>query len=215
MSERSQDQQRFDECLPFYVNGQLSETDQKWVDDYAAHHPEVRLWLRFDENIRASIQSTTPPTPESIRLARFLQDFGGLEVRQSLWRRLLVSISRSWLVPAPALALIALVMVAQGVLLAGRFGAEQNEVELYRSLAIGCDNGPRIRVVFKPEATHGEVAILLRKIEGRFTDGPTDTGEFWISVPSERSVEEARNMLKSSLMVEEALITPGSGPKCQ
>ena len=33
---------RFDELLPFYVNGTLSATDRAWVDGYLDEHPTAR-----------------------------------------------------------------------------------------------------------------------------------------------------------------------------
>ena len=32
---------RFDELLPFYVNGTLDDTDRAWVDDYLREHPKL------------------------------------------------------------------------------------------------------------------------------------------------------------------------------
>jgi hypothetical protein len=46
------------------------------------------------------------------------------------------------------------------------------------------------------------------------TDGPTETGELWITVPRGRSIDEAYAMLKSSILVDDALITIGANAKC-
>jgi hypothetical protein len=116
MTEPTPEQMRFNELLPFYINGTVGEADRQWMEDYATNNPEATVWLRFDENIRASIQSTAPP--------------------------------------------------------------------------------------------------ILRKLEGSLTDGPTETGELWITLPRGRSIDEAYAMLKSSILVDDALITIGANAKC-
>jgi hypothetical protein len=214
MTEPTPEQMRFNELLPFYINGTVGEADRQWMEDYATNNPEASLWLRFDENIRTAIQSTTPPTPENIRIERFLNDFRRIGATRSPWRRFLDSFFKPRLVPMPALALVALVVAVQGLLLTGHFSSNPGEEMVYRSTTMRCDKGQRIRVVFKPEVTHGEVTILLRKVEGSLTDGPTETGELWITVPPGHSIDEAYVMLKSSILVDDALITIGADAKC-
>lgn len=214
MTEPTSEQTRFNELLPFYINGTLDEADRHWMEVYAKNNPEASLWLRFDENIRASIQSTAPPTPENIRIERFLNDFRRIGTNSSLWRRFFESFFQPRLVPMPALALVALVVTVQGLLLTGYFSTDPGEEMVYRSASLRCDKGRRIRVVFKPEVTHGEVTILLRKVEGSLTDGPTETGEYWVTVPQGRSIDESYAMLKSSIFVDAALISSGADATC-
>jgi hypothetical protein len=118
------------------------------------------------------------------------------------------------LVPAPAMALMAIVVLVQGLLITEQYLQSPDEDAVYRGGRLYCDKSPRIRVVFKPEATHGEVTILLRKVEGSLIAGPTDTGEYWVTVPPGRSLDETYAMLKSSILVDDVLMTSGVDSKC-
>ena len=40
---------RFDELLPFYVNGSLPEADRAWVDSYLREHPKAEAELHWYE----------------------------------------------------------------------------------------------------------------------------------------------------------------------
>lgn len=70
-----------------------------------------------------------------------------------------------------------------------------------------CKTGPRVKAIFDPNARHLEVVSLLRKLEMNVQAGPSETGEFWLSVPLGHSTQEAVAMLRSSALIEEAMET--------
>lgn len=131
----------------------------------------------------------------------------------SLWARLGAFLAR----PVWAYSALVLVLV-QGVWIASGFLAPTEEWSGYRSQALSPaargDCSPRIHVVFRPETQHAEVVILLRKVEARTVDGPSETGEFWLAVPKGRIPEEALAMLKASDLVEEADLIPANQAAC-
>jgi hypothetical protein len=166
---------------------------------------------RFDKILREVVQSTQSPVPEAQRLERLLLEFRALHARPSLLQRLADWFAQSHRIPAPAMIFIALLVIGQGVALIGLMPNNEEQPNLYRGMAIKCDDGPRIRAVFRPDAAHAEVLILLRKVEAHLTDGPSETGELWVRIPKGRSIDEALALLKSSAMVDEAIIVEAKG----
>ena len=169
---------------------------------------------RFDKLLREVVQSTRSPVPEEQRLARLLKEFRTLHARPSLLQRLRCWLTQPHLVPVPAMAFVALLVVAQSVALLKQMPADEDQRETYRGAAIKCEDGPRIRAVFKPDAAHAEVVMLLRKVEAVVVAGPSETGELWLQVPKGRSIDEALALLKSSAMVDEAIVVEATGKEC-
>jgi hypothetical protein len=166
---------------------------------------------RFDKKLREVVQSTQSPVPEVQRLERLLREFHALHARPSLLQRLGGWFAQPHRIPAPAMVFVALLVIVQGVALVGLMPSNEEQPNLYRGMAIKCNEDPHIRVVFRPDAAHAEVLILLRKVEARATDGPSETGELWLKIPKGRSIDEALALLKSSAMVDEAIIVEAKG----
>lgn len=169
---------------------------------------------RFDAHLRRVVQDTRSAVPEQQRLGRLLREFRALHARPSFLQRLATWLGEAHRLPAPAIALAAVVIVAQGIALVSLM-PDRQAAEQWRSAAITrCEDGPRIRAVFKPEAPHAEVVILLRKVEATVAEGPTETGEFWLTVPKGRNFDEALAQLKSSSLVDEAIRVEPSQRGC-
>ena len=169
---------------------------------------------RFDKLLREVVQSTRSPVPEEQRLARLLKEFRALHARPSLLQRLRCWLTQPHLVPVPAMAFVALLVVAQSVALLKQMPADEDQRETYRGTAIKCEDGPRIRVVFKPDAPQTEVVILLRKVEATVTAGPSETGELWLTIAKGRPIEESKKMLMASAWVNDAIIVEPSNKGC-
>jgi hypothetical protein len=169
---------------------------------------------RFDKKIREVVQATRSPVPEAKRLDRLLREFRALHATPSLLHRIAEWFAGSWRVPAPAMAFMAMVLVVQGVALVALKPQEAAETETYRGANAPCVDGPRIRAMFRPDAAHAEVLILLRKVEASIVAGPSETGELWLKIPKGRSVDEALNLLKSSALIDEAIVVEQTGKGC-
>lgn len=214
MPEQTQDEQRFTELLSFYVNDTLGAEDRAWMDAYLAAHPELHNEKRFVEKLAKLSRETVSPVPEQQRLEQFLGKWRESQPRLSWLRRVKAWLANPIRLPSPALAAVAILVVAQSVLIGTLLtdGAEENT---FRGGRLDCVAEPRIRVVFSPAAKHVEVVLLLRKLELTVQDGPSETGEFWLTVPVGRLPSEAQAMLRSSALVEEAVLAPASvDPKC-
>lgn len=107
---------------------------------------------------------------------------------------------------ATVLAALTLLSVAPSAL-AGSLTPDPGQQDTLRGGRADCSASPRIRVVFNPDSVHAEIVLLLRKLEMTVQSGPSATGEFWLMIPPARSLEEARAMLRSSVLVEEAVFS--------
>jgi len=107
------------------------------------------------------------------------------------------------------------VLLSQGIWLLVSGGLAPELAEVYRSAgyvqkSMAC--APRIRVMFKPDASYAEVAVTLRRVGATLADGPSETGEVWITLLTEQRTQDAVRMLKISPRVEDAdIVAPEKG----
>ena len=52
---------RFDELLPFYVNGTLAEADREWVDAYLREHAQAAAELDGCRTLQTRIRAWPGP----------------------------------------------------------------------------------------------------------------------------------------------------------
>jgi anti-sigma factor RsiW len=64
---------RFDELLPFYVNGTLNEADRAWVEEYLREHPTAGAELRWYESLQTKLREDLPPVSSEVGLERAMQ----------------------------------------------------------------------------------------------------------------------------------------------
>lgn len=215
MPEHDKDRQRFAELLPFYMNDTLGAEDRAWVETYLQTHPDRYNEKRFVERLAKVSKETMSPVPEPQRLEQFLGKWRESRTKSSLRQRIKAWITSPIRLPAPVLAAIAVLVIAQSVLI-GSLITDSGQEDTFRGGRLDCMVAPRIRVVFNPDAKHVEIVLLLRKLELTVQQGPSETGEFWVTVPQGRSPDEAQAMLRSSALVEEAVLAPANSaaPRC-
>lgn len=205
MTESNHDRQRFSELLPFYVNGTLNAQDHEWISTYLAEHPESNQELTFVNFLRDTSRGTESSMPESQRLDSLLRRLKQSQPAPSFLQKSMHWLKERIRIPVPAIALASIMIVGQAVVIGSLLTGQSDEVT-YRSERPECVATPRIRVVFNPEAKHVEILLMLRKVEATIQNGPSETGELWLSVPKSRSLEEAQAMLRSSALVDEVVV---------
>ena len=211
MPDKDTDSQRFSELIPFYVNDTLGQNERAWMDGFIASHPEIQNEKRFVEHLAKLTQETASPIPEPERLERFLNQWREERPSSSLWQRVKAWMHGPIRMPAPVLAAVAVLVVAQSVII-GSLMTDSTQEDAFRGERADCIASPRIRVVFNPDAKHLEIVLLLRKLGMIVQEGPSETGEFWLVAPQDQQLEEAQAMLRSSPLVQEAVITRDSRP---
>ena len=212
MPDKGNDQQRFSELLPFYVNGTLSPGDRTWMEGFLADHPELKNEARFVEHLAKLTRETTSPTPEPERMELFLKQWREERPSLSLWQRVKASVQGPIRLPVPVLAAVAVLIVSQSVII-GSLMTDSTQEDACRGELADCVASSRIRVVFSPDAKHIEIVLLLRKQGMIVQEGPSETGEFWLTAPHGQQLEETQAILRSSPLVQEAVITHDSRPR--
>ena len=181
------------------------------MEDFLANHPELKNEKRFVEHLAKLTQETASPLAEPEGLERFLNLWREERPSLSLWQRLKAWMQGPIRMPAPVLAAVAVLVVTQSVIIGSLITDPTQESE-FRGERANCISSPRIRVVFNPDAKHLEIVLLLRKLGMIVQEGPSETGEFWLTAPQGQQLEDAQALLHSSPLVQEALITRDSRP---
>lgn len=121
--------------------------------------------------------------------------------------------SRHW-APAPVLAALIAVIAVQNLWL----NVGDDETLRYRGhseVTTPCAAVARLRVVFKANAPQETVVLLLRKAEARVVSGPSEIGEWWLSLPADASVKEALAQLRNSPLVADVIVVEAKEAACQ
>lgn len=211
--------QRFDELLPWYVNGTLSEQDRAWVDEYLSAHPESRAELEWYRSLAHKLHESAPAVPETIGLARTLTLIRGdrpttSERVSGLLNRLGLGSLLEAMGPRPGLALAGVALVAvQGVAIVGLMrSADDSAAELRSLRATVTDEGPLLRLNFAPDAKEADIRLLLVSVGGRVVGGPSQLGDWYVAVPKGQE-EAAARKLGGQPGVQAAVLVPGLPPR--
>lgn len=212
--------EQFSEWLPWYVNGTLNAKDRAAMDAYLAKSSLAREEVQYYERMATTMQRRAENIPADIGLVQTLQRIKVSPKaqatptaarpakpdepadEQSWFQRLL---GGGWM--KPALGCAAAVIIAQGVLLV----QQRDEAVVYRGKATITDaktSGAKaetayLRVVFKPNATEGELRLLLASSNAWIAGGPGQSGEYYLRFTPDQ-VQGAMEALKASGLVSEA-----------
>jgi anti-sigma factor RsiW len=204
----------FDELLPFYVNGTLSETDRAWVQEYLREHPKAMAELQWYQSLQTRLREDVPAVSSEIGMERALKRIrtegpvparrAGPPVTPGPLERL-----RGWLaalVPQPmlrpafagALAVVALQAVVITNLVMERDSSSEIRAVPPRGVV---DNGPYLKVNFKADAREADIRLLLVEVGGSLAAGPGQLGDYYLRV-SQRPVGVVTKMLSASAIVD-------------
>jgi hypothetical protein len=231
---------RFEEMVPWYVNGSLEPESRRWFETQLAAHPELHAELRLTEALQAQVRAAIPDVAPELGMDKLMRRIHAereqtqqLEQplaqpsRQppsqprraasppTLWQRISLFFERCNMTPAfaAAAAVIAIQAGVIGTLLMVESGADP-EYSTFRSAGDGLIvAGPLIEVAFSAEAREREIRELLVRIGGTLAGGPGQLGNYMIYVPAER-VEEATRILESAPVVEAVTVIPEPSPGC-
>ncbi len=206
--------ERFEELLPWYVNGTLGADDRGWVERYAAEHPEAQAQIDWCRGLQAHIQASAPQIAPALGLDRVLQ-----RIRRE--RPMMVQRVRSWLGalaaapvagvarPIGAVAALAIIVVQGGIIYQMRQdNSAQDEPLLRGTKAIRVDEGPLLRVNFSPDAREAEIRMLLVAAQATLAGGPGQLGDYYLRVPAGRE-SAAVDRLRREPIVQAVELVPG------
>jgi len=190
---------RFDELLPFYVNGTLAEGERAWVDDYLREHPAARAELHWARSLQSRLHEDVPAVSSEVGMDRALARIrregpvphGVRQAAQpSLWRRLGDRVG-AWMpqpVLRPAFAGAVAVAVLQAVAIVHLLGEREDDVEQIRAMQASTvsEQGPYLKLNFKADAREADMRLLLVELDGTLAGGPGQLGDYYVRVPADR-----------------------------
>jgi hypothetical protein len=203
---------RFDELLPFYVNGTLTDTDRAWVDDYLRDNPEAGAELQWCRSLQGRLRDDVPPVSSEVGLELAMRRIRA-ERPQAAVRRpaapSLVDRLRDFFasitpqpVLRPALAGALAVVLVQALVIGSLVGTpdESSELRAVRPSVID-DKGPYLKLNFKADAREADIRLLLVEVNGSLAGGPGQLGDWYVHVPAPQ-LAAVTDRLKSSDIVE-------------
>lgn len=203
----SQDLQRFRELLPFFVNSTLNEADKAFVAEYLLQHPEAQAEVDFTQTLRTAVKAVGSERSEDAGLECLLKN-----IRQSRqmskpsllerWQHY----CRDWGF-TPAFVAMSVIAMIQSAVLIERWHQDQTPTTLstYRSITEATVQA-QLKVIINPSANFGDLVILLRQTGCHIVNGPSESGELWLSVDDSNKLAEVSNILQSSPSVADLLI---------
>ena len=203
---------RFQELLPFYVNGTLQGEEREWIERELAQHADARAELEAVLALQARVADSLPEVPDTIGLdkvmARIRADQPGLLDRLAAWLGF-----SGGLRPATAFAGLAIIAVQAGVIVSLVAGGRDEDAGagLRASKASAVHEGPLLKVNFAPDAKEAEIRHLLVSVQGRLAGGPGQLGDYYIAVPAGREAALAEEVRRSPI-VQGVSLAPGLPP---
>lgn len=202
--------ERFEELLPWYVNGSLGDEERAFVDTYLKEHPEARSELEWYRSLQNRVQENTPAVPATIGLARAMRLIQG--DRPTMAERICAFFSNFGLRPSYAMAAVAVVAVQGGVILNLLGDARDNADEIRALHAVRVEEGPMLKVSFAPDAKESDIRMLVIQVHGELAGGPGQLGDYYLRVPA-GSEAAALARVQAATIVQAAALAPGVPPR--
>jgi hypothetical protein len=189
---------RFEELLPWHVNGSLDPDQRAWVDQYLSDHPELRGEMHWFQSLQARLHENAPAVSEELGMDKLFTRIRA-ERRApapSLMERVRELFGFKL---TPAFAMTAALLLVQAAVITGLM-IERPDVATTRAVP-GAYAGPFVRVSFQPQATEQEIRLLLVEVQGQLVAGPGQLGNYYLMVPA-GTADAAVKKLEASKAVE-------------
>lgn len=202
----------FDELVPFYVTGRISQADREWTDHYLAAHPEARAELDWHRDLMSEVvaqaEARTMQAPERVGWARVEARLRAARQAKPLtWRERLGAWLGGFSVRQLA-PVAAAVIVAQGALIGALWHqAPSDEAPLTRSASTVVVRDV-LQVRFTQATTERELRALLYGAGARIVDGPDQLGDYVIE-PRRGALADLQAELQRSDLVQSVTLLKG------
>lgn len=172
----------FDELLPFYVTGHISQTDREWAEQYLANHPEAWAELDWHRDLMREVvgkaEARAMQAPEMVGWARVESQLRA--ARQAAPVRIGERLTAwfSALAARPLAPVAALVIMVQGAVIGTLMQREPADgVEPTRSASAAVARDV-LQVRFKQTTAERDLRALLYGAGARIVDGPDQLGDY-------------------------------------
>lgn len=214
---------RFDELLPFYVNGTLAEADREWVDAHLREHPQAAAELDSCRTLQARIRAEVPAVSSEVGLERAIGRIRREGPAPQLARRAAApSLSErlgawfSTLVPQPmlkpAFAAALAVVAVQGVVIVQMAGDDESSLMRSPAPSALLEQGPYLKVNFKADARESDIRLLLVEVQGSLAGGPGQLGDYYVRIPAAQA-DALADKLKASAIVDAVAVVDALPPR--
>ncbi|HSV77766.1 MAG TPA: hypothetical protein VLK85_00995 [Ramlibacter sp.] len=202
--------ERFEELLPWYVNGSLGSEDRAFVEAYLEQNPAARSELDWYRSLQQRVQENAPAVPATIGLARAMRLIQG--DRPTFAERISAFFGNLGLRPSYAMATLAIVAVQGGVIL-NLLGEAREDADQIRALhAVRVTEGPMLKISFAPDAKETDIRMLMVQVHGELAGGPGQLGDYYVRVPA-GSESAALARVQATPIVQAAVLAPGVPPR--
>ncbi len=202
----------FDELLPFYVNGTLTEADRAQVEAYLREHPKSAAELNWYRSLQDKLRADVPAVSSEVGLDRVMQRIRAERAQAAPSRPAQTTSwaerARDWLgsmlpqpMLRPVLAGALVVVMAQAVVIANLAGDRDESTEMRAVRATVVEQGPFLKVNFKADAREADIRMLLVQVNGTLAGGPSQLGDWYVRIP-EAKIAAVADTLKTSPFVE-------------
>lgn len=216
---------RFDELLPFYVNGTLDSADRDWVESYLREHPQAAGELERCRTLQTRIRADVPAVSSEVGLeramARIRREGPAPQAARRAATPSLMERLGDWfstLVPQPVLkpafAAALAVVAVQGVMIVQMAGEADDDASLIRSAppTVAVEQGPYLKVNFKGDAREAEIRLLLVEVNGSLAAGPGQLGDYYVRIPAAQA-DAVAGKLKASAIVDAVAVVDALPPR--
>jgi anti-sigma factor RsiW len=173
---------RFNELLPWYVNGTLDAADRAWFEQHLAENAEAREELAWYRSLQTQMRQDAPAVPPTIGLARTLHLIRG--DRPTLAERVTGFFASLGMRPGLALAGAALMAVQGGVIFNLMQQGHEDTVEIRAIGPSRAAAGPLLKLSFAPGAREVDIRMALVLVQGSVAAGPGPQGDYFVRVPA-------------------------------
>jgi hypothetical protein len=178
---------RFDELLPFYVNGTIGAEDRAWIDSYLRQQPLAENELQWLRAVQTTVQAEAVPASAEVGLERVMQRIHAdrraaapadeHRLRDWFTRLLSPPVLRPML--AGAMAVVAL----QAVVITSLMNPG-DDTSPVRTVPPGgvAEHGAYVKVNFKPDAREADIRMLMIDVQASLASGPGQLGDYYLRV---------------------------------
>ncbi|MEP7295350.1 MAG: zf-HC2 domain-containing protein [Burkholderiales bacterium] len=200
---------RFQELLPWYVNGTISDADRDWVDRHVAEDPLARAELDWYRSLSTRMKDSAPAVPATIGLSKVMTLIRG--DRPTFAERLSAFFGGFAMRPAFALAGFAII-AAQTGLIFNLLGDKDESAEMRAAQTVPVKEGPLVKLNFTPDAKEADIRLLLMSVQGSLVGGPGQLGDYYVRVAAGKEATAAAQ-LKAAPIVQAVTLAPGLPPR--
>ena len=197
---------RFNELLPWYVNGTLDAGDRAWMELHLAEHAQAREELAWYRSLQTHVRQDVPAVPKTIGLSRALHLIRG--DRPTLAERVTGFFASLGMRPGLALAGVALMAVQGGVIYNLLQAGPDDAVQIRTLGTATATTGPLLKLNFAPDAREVDMRLALVSVQGNLAAGPGPQGDYFIRVPAGKESDSVEQ-LKGNAKVRSVTLAAG------